>query len=44
MAADLKVGRRAPAFSLSDSDGKVIRLSSLVGKKKTVLVFFRTLH
>ena len=44
MAADIKVGSRAPAFALSNSDGKVTRLSSLVGKKKIVLVFFRTLH
>jgi peroxiredoxin len=43
LATDLKVGDRAPDFSLTSSDGNVVRLGDLLGKQKTVLVFFRTL-
>ncbi|HZS44262.1 MAG TPA: hypothetical protein VFC63_04120 [Blastocatellia bacterium] len=44
LATDLKVGDRAPDFSLMNSEGKVTRLGDLLGTQKTVLVFFRTLH
>ena len=44
LATDLKIGDRAPDFSLMNSEGKVTRLGDLLGNQKTVLVFFRTLH
>ncbi|MDA0369882.1 MAG: thioredoxin-dependent thiol peroxidase [Actinomycetota bacterium] len=34
----LSVGRKAPAFTLSDQDGQQVRLSSFVGRR--VLVYF----
>lgn len=41
--ANLKVavGNAAPDFSLADSEGKEFALSSLRGKEKIILVFFR---
>ena len=44
LAADLKVGDKAPDFALIGSEGKVSHLGDLLGKQNTVLVFFRTLH
>ena len=37
-AGPLSVGRKAPAFTLSDQDGQQVRLSSFVGRR--VLVYF----
>jgi cytochrome oxidase Cu insertion factor (SCO1/SenC/PrrC family) len=37
----VKVGQPAPDFTLEDTDGKVITLSELRGKKSVVLVFYR---
>ena len=34
----LEVGKKAPAFSLPDEDGKTVKLSDFKGKK--VVVFF----
>jgi len=39
MAKELKVGDKAPAFSLKDTDGKVVKLSDYKGKK-LVLYFY----
>ena len=39
-AADLKVGDRAPNFTLPDQDGNPVRLSSFQGKKNVVLAFY----
>lgn len=36
----LKVGDKAPDFSLPDQDGKPVRLSSLLGKGRVVLAFY----
>lgn len=38
---NVAVGDKAPDFSLPDSEGKKFALSSLRGKEKVVLVFFR---
>ncbi len=38
--APLKVGDRAPDFTLPDQDGKPVRLSSFAGKRKVVLAFY----
>jgi len=44
LAADapmrLGVGDKAPDFSLSASNGKTVKLSDYLGKKKVVLAFF----
>jgi peroxiredoxin Q/BCP len=37
---DLKVGDRAPAFSLAGSDGKTHSLAEFAGKKAVVLAWF----
>ena len=37
----VKVGERAPDFSLPASDGKAYRLANLRGAKRLVLVIFR---
>ena len=37
----IKVGQRAPDFSLENSDGNVITLADFRGKKTVVLVFYR---
>lgn len=39
MANDLKVGDKAPAFSLKDTNGKTVKLSDFEGKK-LVLYFY----
>ncbi|MGH9426495.1 MAG: redoxin domain-containing protein [Terriglobia bacterium] len=39
-AAELKVGDRAPDFSLPDQDGRVVKLSDFHGKKNVVLAFY----
>jgi peroxiredoxin Q/BCP len=39
-AAALKVGDRAPDFSLPDQTGKQVKLSDLLGKKNVVLAFY----
>ena len=39
--ATVKVGDRAPEFSLAGSDGRTYRLTDLQGKKRLVLVIFR---
>lgn len=38
--APLKVGDRAPDFSLPDQNGNVVKLSDYVGKKNVVLAFY----
>ena len=37
----LRVGERAPDFTLSDSAGRAVTLSALRGVKPVVLVFYR---
>jgi cytochrome oxidase Cu insertion factor (SCO1/SenC/PrrC family) len=37
---DLKVGDAAPDFTLTDTDGKDVKLSDFRGKKSVVLAFF----
>jgi thioredoxin-dependent peroxiredoxin len=39
-AATLKVGDKAPDFSLPDQTGKQVKLSDLLGKKNVVLAFY----
>ena len=39
-AAPLKVGDKAPDFSLPDQTGKQIKLSDYAGKKNVVLAFY----
>jgi cytochrome oxidase Cu insertion factor (SCO1/SenC/PrrC family) len=36
----LKVGDRAPDFSLTDTEGQTVRLSDFRGKKNVVLAFY----
>jgi len=36
----LKVGDKAPDFTLNDADGNVVRLSTFLGKKNIVLYFY----
>jgi peroxiredoxin len=36
----LKVGDRAPDFTLTDTDGRQVRLSDFRGKKNVVLAFY----
>jgi len=38
--ADLKVGDRAPDFTLPDQNGNPVTLSSFQGKKNVVLAFY----
>jgi peroxiredoxin Q/BCP len=40
LAADLKVGDKAPDFELKGSDGKTYKLSDFHGKKPVVLAWF----
>jgi peroxiredoxin Q/BCP len=40
-ATALRLGERAPDFTLSDSTGRPVTLSSLRGAKPVVLVFYR---
>jgi peroxiredoxin len=35
-----KVGDRAPDFTLADQNGKTVRLSEFLGKKRVVLAFY----
>ncbi len=39
-APKLRVGEKAPAFSLSATNGQTVQLSEFKGKKKVVLAFF----
>ena len=39
-AADLKVGDKAPDFTLPDQNGHPVTLSSFQGKKNVVLAFY----
>ena len=39
-AATLKVGDKAPDFSLPDQTGKQVKLSDYAGKKNVVLAFY----
>jgi peroxiredoxin Q/BCP len=39
MTTELKVGDKAPAFSLKDADGKTIKLADFKGQK-VVLYFY----
>ncbi len=36
----LKVGDKAPDFTLNDTDGKPVKLSDYKGKKSVVLAFY----
>ncbi len=39
-AASLKVGDRAPDFSLPDQSGRLVKLRDFRGKKNVVLAFY----
>jgi cytochrome oxidase Cu insertion factor (SCO1/SenC/PrrC family) len=39
-AAELKVGGKAPDFTLPDQNGNKVTLSSFAGKKNVVLAFY----
>jgi peroxiredoxin Q/BCP len=39
-AAPLKVGNKAPDFSLPDQTGKPVKLSDFLGRKNVVLAFY----
>lgn len=39
-AAELKVGDKAPDFTLTDTNWKKVRLSDFLGKKNVVLAFY----
>jgi peroxiredoxin len=38
--AELKVGDRAPDFSLPDQNGNTVKLGDFLGKKNVVLAFY----
>jgi peroxiredoxin len=40
MGSTLKVGDRAPDFTLRDQNGKDVSLASFLGKKNVVLAFY----
>lgn len=40
MSSRLKVGDRAPQFSLPDQNGNIVSLSSYIGKKHVILYFY----
>jgi peroxiredoxin Q/BCP len=39
-SATLKVGDRAPDFTLPDQNGKLVKLADFLGKKSVVLAFY----
>ena len=39
-AAELKVGDKAPDFTLPDQNGKAVHLADFQGKKNVVLAFY----
>lgn len=39
-AADLKIGDKAPDFTLSDQNGNKVHLADFQGKKNVVLAFY----
>jgi peroxiredoxin Q/BCP len=39
-SSTLKVGDRAPAFSLPDQNGKIVKLGDFRGKKSVILAFY----
>jgi peroxiredoxin len=39
-AAELKVGDKAPDFTLKDTNWKDVKLSDFLGKKNVVLAFY----
>ena len=39
-SATLKIGDRAPDFSLPDQNGKVVKLADFHGKRSVVLAFY----
>lgn len=40
LAAELRVGDKAPDFTLPDQNGKPVRLGDFLGKKNVVLAFY----
>jgi hypothetical protein len=40
LAAELKVGDKAPEFTLKDTNWKDVKLSDYLGKKNVVLAFY----
>ncbi len=40
MGAELKVGDKAPDFTLPDQNGKPVKLGDFLGKKNVVLAFY----
>jgi peroxiredoxin Q/BCP len=40
VGASLKIGDRAPDFSLPDQNGRVVKLADFRGKKSVVLAFY----
>ena len=38
--ASLKVGDRAPDFTLPDQNGKIVKLADFHGKKSVILAFY----
>lgn len=37
----IKIGDKAPDFSLTDQNGKIVKLSKIVKKSNVVLIFYR---
>ena len=40
LGAVLAIGAKAPDFTLPDQDGKPVSISSFLGKKNVILVFY----